>query len=283
MKSLCILIPYYKKEDSILPVLQAINDYSPNPCKVLLLIDGCSTPKLPNFNNLLLDIIHNKTNQGLSFSRNKLIEECSEDFIVFLDADAVIYPDFFVHLDQSMNCSKIIAGQEISSPNQDLINRFRSIFWKQSHGDNPIENCPFFMGICFAGQRSKFTKNDGFNLSFNNFGEDIEFSLRYKKNEPIFYNPNLKVHHLRNDSVKSMIQMINNHNKFFIKAHFFHKIKLENYIRHSFYWILICIYSSIFTHKSISLAFISLLYTGYSAINRSYHFLKYKIIYYDKH
>lgn len=283
MKSLCILIPYYNKEDSIAEVLQALNEYSPKPCKVLLLIDGCNEPSLPTYNKLILSIINNQTNQGLSYSRNKLLNHCQEEYIVFLDADAVIYPDFFSKLYPSLENHEVIAGQEFSSPNHGVTNRFRSIFWKQTHGEHSIEDCPFLMGICFAGKRTEFLNENGFNLSFNNFGEDVEFSLRYLKKSKIFYNSELKVHHLRNDSLKSMIQMINNHNKFFIKAHFFHKIKLTGYIKQSFKWILICAYSSLFRHKSLSLAIVSLFYNLFSAINRSYHLLKFKDFDYDKY
>ncbi|MCO4781273.1 MAG: glycosyltransferase [Candidatus Cloacimonetes bacterium] len=283
MTSFCVLIPYFNKEDSIKEVLQALNDYCPSLCKVLLLIDGCLAPNLPTYNNLDLTLISNETNQGLSFSRNKLLETCTDDNILFLDADAVIYPDFFEALNKSWNQAKVIAGQEFSSPNQGLSNAFRSIFWKQTHGNQNIIDCPFLMGICFAGQRKEFLKYGEFSLNWTNYGEDVEFSLRYKKHSPIFYNSGLKVHHLRNDSVKSMMQMINNHNKFFIKAHLFHKIKIPNYFTYSFYWILVSVYSSLFTHKSPSLAFASFIYNGFSALNRCYHFINYRFFNYDKH
>ncbi|MCJ8345493.1 glycosyltransferase [bacterium] len=252
-------------------MLLAIDQQAQAGQQVNLLCDGCTSPKLPSFLKLKLNILHNPTNQGLSFSRNKLLSSTDHEYILFLDADAVILPNFFTELDQSWVKGDVLAGQEFSSPQKGLSNHFRSIFWRQTHGPQDIQNCPFFMGICFAGKRQRFLDLQGFNESFGNFGEDVEFSLRYKKIAPIYYNSSLKVHHLRDDKLNSMLQMINNHNKSFIKAHLFHRIELPNFINFSFLWIFISFFSAIFSHKSPKLALSCLFYNCFSAINRTYY------------
>ncbi|PCJ17884.1 MAG: hypothetical protein COB02_12515 [Candidatus Cloacimonadota bacterium] len=283
MKNISILIPYFKKEDSISEVLLSIDKHSNTFHEVILLCDGCKSPKLPSFKIIKPKIVYNIKNKGLSYSRNKLLQKASNNYILFLDADAVIYPDFFKVLDEALNKEDIIAGQEFSSPSNGFTNQFRSLFWKQSHGQNNLSNAPFLMGICFAGKKKSFLKIGGFNQSFGNFGEDIEFSLRYKKNEKIYYSYELKVHHLRNDNITSMLKMINNHNKHFIKAHFFHKIEPQSYLSFSFLWIFISAFSSFLKHKSLKLSLACLFFNGFSAINRCYYCITYPSSYYDKY
>ena len=257
IKNCSVLIPYYCKPESISNVLTAIVDFKEelNPwklCEILVLLDGSPLPEqeLPPITRC----ITLEKNQGLSNARNVLLKECKGDFIIFLDADAVLMKGSFASIVQHWDGKSLIAGAEYRSPETGLVNKFRRYFWIQTQGYQRTPEAPYFFGIAFAASREILRKVGEFDRKMGNYGEDIEYSLRLKNmGHNIQYEPDFKVFHLRQDSLLSLTKLIYNHSKSQILAHQMHQCSIIEIVWNSFIWVFVASGSALKTHKSVPL------------------------------
>ena len=91
-----VLMPAYNTAsyigDAIESILaQTFPDYE------LLICDDASTDNtleiISSFNDRRIRVLKNKTNQGIPFSRNRLVEAAQGQYLAWLDADDTAYPD----------------------------------------------------------------------------------------------------------------------------------------------------------------------------------------------
>ena len=259
-----VLIPYYCKPESISNVLNAAirfrEELKPwTLCEILILVDGP-----PHINDDLPSIVRCialEKNRGLANARNVLINEAKGNFMIFLDADAVIKEGSYASIVQHWDGKSLIAGAEYLSPDTNLADKFRRYFWVQTQGVRRMPEAPYFFGLAFAGSKKIFNEIGKFDTKMGNFGEDIEYSLRLRKmGFNIQYEPDFKVFHQRNDSLRSLFKMIYNHSKSQILAHQRHQCSIIGVVWNSFTWIFVSSGSALKTHKSVRLfclAFVS--------------------------
>lgn len=90
-----VVIPVYNGEKFIADAISSVLSQTFSASEIIV-INDCSTDNtldvLATFNNKI-KIITNKKNSGASFSRNQGIRAASYDFIAFLDADDIWYPN----------------------------------------------------------------------------------------------------------------------------------------------------------------------------------------------
>ena len=257
IKNCSVLIPYYRKPESINHVLTAVVNFQKelNPwrlCEILILLDGSPLPKLKL--PTMTRCITLENNKGLANARNILIKESKGEFIIFLDADAILQPGSLASLVRYWDGKSLIAGTEYRSPETNLVNKFRRFFWVQTQGYERLTQAPYFFGLAFAAPQEIFSKVGEFNLKMDNYGEDLEYSLRLKKmGSNIQYEPKFKVFHHREDSLISLIKLIYNHSKSQILAHQMHQCSIIEVVWRSFTWIFIASGSALKTHKSVPL------------------------------
>lgn len=99
---LSVIIPVYKKEDTLYSCLSSVVNQNYNEYEIVLIDDGspdrcgdiCEEFQ-KKYNNI--KVIHKK-NEGVSIARNVGIEKACGDFICFVDADDTIKPDFLSEL-----------------------------------------------------------------------------------------------------------------------------------------------------------------------------------------
>lgn len=99
-KKISIIIPIYNVEEYLKECLDSVinQDYSQEQLEIIL-IDDASTDNSKKiaieyknkYKNIVL--LENKTNQGLSISRNIALAKSSGKYIVFLDSDDKLYPN----------------------------------------------------------------------------------------------------------------------------------------------------------------------------------------------
>lgn len=260
-QSCSVLIPYYDKEESISFVLDAViqqmHELTPWVLvEILVLVDGCTFPGIPLPN--IVKCIKNTHNQGLVKARNLLIREAKGNFLIFLDADAVIQKDSFAAVVQQWDGKSLLAGREESSLELSIIDRFRRHFWLQTQGNQAIYDATYFFGLIFAAPKTIFDQLGLFDEKMHNYGEDIEYSLRLKKaGYTIQYEPHFKVLHHRNDSLNSILHMIYNHSKNQILAHIYHECSIMYILVQSLKWIFVATGSALKTHRSPALAILT--------------------------
>lgn len=269
-QSCSVLIPYYNKEESIGPVLEAVieqqHELTPwTLVEILILIDGCLFPDIP-----LPDIvrcIRNSSNHGLVRARNQLIQESRGDFLIFLDADAIIQRGSFITAVQQWDGQSLLAGREESSLELSIFDRFRKHFWLQTQGDKTIYKANYFFGLIFAAPKTIFDELGLFEEKMHNYGEDIEYSLRLKKaGYNIQYEPQFRVFHHRSDSLNSLGIMIFNHSKYQILAHIYHQCSIISMLMQSLKWIFIATGSALRSHGAPRLAILTFALCGWSFV-----------------
>ncbi|WP_424684906.1 glycosyltransferase family 2 protein [Enterococcus sp.] len=99
MKNISIIVPFFNAESYIKHCLDALITQTDNHFEIILIDDG-STDKTAeiitnNYLNLYSTIIYEyQENAGVSSARNRGIELATSEYIIFVDADDVLEPDF---------------------------------------------------------------------------------------------------------------------------------------------------------------------------------------------
>jgi len=125
-----IVIPIYNKAHTIVDTLQTVLNQSFTDFEVLLIDDGSTDDSLKVIKELLLDKrfrIISQTNQGVSASRNRGVEESKYELIAFLDADDQWFPDYLKKMVETIhnfpdcvmyNCAGIVRNADGSKSNR---------------------------------------------------------------------------------------------------------------------------------------------------------------------
>lgn len=90
-----IIVPLYNKEFCIRDTIESILSQSYTNYELIIINDGstdCSLHIVSDISDNRIRII-NKSNEGVSATRNRGIKEAKGDYILFLDADDYLYPD----------------------------------------------------------------------------------------------------------------------------------------------------------------------------------------------
>lgn len=99
--NLRVVVSLYNRMDVFPKVLESLlNQTLPSDRYAIFVVDDCSSDGAEaflhsineKFNNF--EFIRNDTNKGLSTARNLGLMSCSEDIVLFLDADMVVEANF---------------------------------------------------------------------------------------------------------------------------------------------------------------------------------------------
>ena len=201
-----LIITTYNRPDALLLVLKSVEIQSVSPLEVIIADDGSDQKTMELITNYSvqssLTIIHSFQNDKgfrASKSRNKAIARSNGDYIILIDGDMILHPEFIRDhaINSELGCfvqggrvllshsktSKMIENQKINlsfmdfglknrknSIHSSLLSRYLSIKKNYLKGIKTC-NLAFFKKDCIA--------INGFNNDFEGWGrEDSEFSLR---------------------------------------------------------------------------------------------------------
>lgn len=138
MKKLSLIIPVYNAEHYIESLLNALRRQIDNRVEVIIMNDGSSDNSeliiKKNFNEELVSGVFkllSQKNQGVSSARNKAIAFAKGEYIGFLDADDLIYPNYIQEI------MDVISTQSV-----DII-EFGCQNFKQELGDIKSNSCTY--------------------------------------------------------------------------------------------------------------------------------------------
>lgn len=106
-KLVSIIVPVYKKKDTIQRCINSICKQSYNNIEIILIDDGCPDgcgevcDKLAENDDRI--VVYHQKNQGVSVARNNGVSYSKGEYISFVDADDVLENDFIIKL---LNCFK---------------------------------------------------------------------------------------------------------------------------------------------------------------------------------
>ena len=109
-KKISVIVAVYNTEKYLKRCLESLIHQSYQNLEIIVVEDGSkddSKPVLENYkNNPKIKIIYNKKNSGLSYSRNRGLENATGDYIGYLDSDDYVDADYYEKLMQSINENK---------------------------------------------------------------------------------------------------------------------------------------------------------------------------------
>ena len=209
-----VYVPAYNAEKTIETCINSILNQTIKP-NTILIIDDCSTDKTTEILNIFgtkIQIIHNKTNLGLSRSMNIAKDYLKTRYIAKIDADVELASNWIEILLKKIEQEKatLIGGKMYEKFTKSPFNHWRSLRLKQNWGEEDISDPKFIFGCNNILDTEKIQKNSRYRDDLEYFktnGEDIEFSNYLKKtNNKLFYCSNAICFHLQDDNGFSLAQ-----------------------------------------------------------------------------
>lgn len=102
MIPISVVIPLYNKEHEIVETLQSVLNQTYSDFEIIIVNDGSTDNSISKVNTIKDPRIKifSKNNEGVSIARNFGVEKASFDYIAFLDADDLWYPNHLETLQQ---------------------------------------------------------------------------------------------------------------------------------------------------------------------------------------
>ena len=152
----------------------------------------------------------NSKNLGPAFGRNKLAEQATSSWLIFMDSDVRYSPGVLEILWSRLKANSVLAGVRVlpSSPRPNSVEVFfeRHVFVPRNFGFGP-----FFPSAFWAVRRDVFNQVEGFNEFFPDAaGEDWEFLLRFfqrikRQDYDVSWHADLSVVHRHPSTIMALI------------------------------------------------------------------------------
>ena len=216
-----IIIPVYNRPDEVDELLQSLTEQSFKDMEVIIVEDGSSQPcenVVHRYASKLPLRYYTKENSGPGQTRNFGAEHSQGEFLIFLDSDCVLPPDFLKEVDAELSREECDAwggpdkAHDSFTPVQKAISYSMTSFITtggirggKKQMDKKFYPRSFNMGI----RRSLYRQLGGF--SSMRFGEDIDLSLRiYKSEAGCRLFPEAWVWHKRRTDFKKFFKQVHN-------------------------------------------------------------------------
>ena len=205
-----IIIPLYNKEKFILNTLESVFNQSFSDFEILV-VNDCSTDKsleiIRNLNNSKIKIIEHEINKGLSASRNSGIIDANADYLVFLDADDLLKPNYLEKIkfliDNFPQAGLFATNyEEVYHKNHAVKPHLGLSEFKK---DGIIEDFfltnlqqPIYCQSSICVRKIVFEKIGLYNEKIN-YSEDVDFNIRANYNFNLAYSPEKLVQYIMFD------------------------------------------------------------------------------------
>lgn len=138
---LSIIIPVFNNAETIERTIHSLFGHSANYIEVIFIDDGSTDEsiqiikKLFESNSMNYAIYH-QTNSGVSSARNNGLRNANSDFILFLDADDSLHPDFSFSIDSGISFNNdLFIYQYESKKNNFVVSKGYGVNKKEGHFD----------------------------------------------------------------------------------------------------------------------------------------------------
>jgi glycosyltransferase involved in cell wall biosynthesis len=190
-----VVIPTYNEERYILKCLQSVQDQRYDRAQFeIILADAESTDRTQGVARLLCDKIVSTKRRGIAVGRNLGAAQATGEYLVFVDADAVLEQDFLIQLDSSFRDQSAVAVSGIAKPSDGKL--FQRFVYTSTYilvRAFNIAGLPLFPGICVAYRKREFAEYHGFREDFG-IVEDLDLSRRIMKLGKCLVNANAVAH-----------------------------------------------------------------------------------------
>lgn len=191
-----VIMPFYNNEKTIREALLSIMNQSYKNIEIILIDDGSEDGSFNNIKDLLIDknikLIRDKTNKGLIYRLNQMIELTDAEFIARMDADDICHPKRIeIQINTLLN-----NDYDIVSTSAGIIDIHSKIKGIRDFDGQPTKvDFLKYGGLIHASilLKSKILKENKYNKEFYR-AEDREFFLKiinkykiYRINLPLYF------------------------------------------------------------------------------------------------
>lgn len=176
-----IVVPVLNGETTVGDCLNSLTrmDFPPQEREILVVFQPSTDRTLEIVRRYPVRIVVEER-RGVSYARNKGIEESRGKFIAFLDADCSASVGWLRELVKGLSEGSAAAGEAVSFPPRTPVERYVAIrkpLWREStrHG----RTRPWFLFGTAAVRREVFDQVGLFDTSFRQGAEDIDFCWRF--------------------------------------------------------------------------------------------------------
>ena len=216
-----IIVPVYNRPDEVDELLQSLTEQTLKDMEVIIVEDGSSQPCeniVHRYAGKLQLRYYTKENSGPGQTRNFGEEHSQGEYLIFLDSDCVLPPDFLKVVDEELKRKDCDAWGGPDRAHASFTNVQKAISYSMTsflttggirggkkQMDRKFYPRSFNMGI----RRSLYRQLGGF--SSMRFGEDIDLSLRiYKSGASCRLFPEAWVWHKRRTDFKKFFKQVHN-------------------------------------------------------------------------
>lgn len=216
-----IIVPVYNRPDEVDELLQSLAEQTLKDMEVIIVEDGSSQPCeniVHRYAGMLQLRYYRKENSGPGQTRNFGAEHSQGEYLIFLDSDCVLPPDFLKEVDKELKRKDCDAWGGPDRAHESFTNVQKAISYSMTsflttggirggkkQMDGKFYPRSFNMGI----RRSLYRQLSGF--SSMRFGEDIDLSLRiYKSGASCRLFPEAWVWHKRRTDFKKFFKQVHN-------------------------------------------------------------------------
>ena len=215
-----VIIPVFNRPDEVDELLQSLCEQQFRDFEVLVVEDGSSLPcaeVVAKYSQMLNIHYYNKPNSGPGQTRNYGAERSQGEYLIILDSDCILPPDYFNAIEEELSrkSAEAFGGPDRAhhsfSNIQKAINYSMTSFFTTGGirgGKKKMDKFyprSFNMGV----KREVYLQLGGF--SKMRFGEDIDFSIRiFKAGCSCRLFPNAWVYHKRRTDLKKFFKQVHN-------------------------------------------------------------------------
>lgn len=155
-------------------------------------------------------LVKHSENKGLAAARNTAMRVARNELVASVDADVVADPRWIATLLPHLDDPKVAGagGFLVEGVQNTLADRWRRARMAQEWGPNFIRNPRFLYGCNNVFRKSAVLEAGGYNESFRTNGEDPDLGGRLRaRGWDLIYDPSARATHLRQDNVKSILDM----------------------------------------------------------------------------
>lgn len=216
-----IIVPVYNRPDEVDELLESLTEQTFKDMEVVIVEDGSTKPcesVVHKYAGKLQLRYYTKENSGPGPTRNFAAERSQGEFLIFLDSDCVLPPDFLKEVEAELNRQECDAwggpdrAHESFTPVQKAISYSMTSFITtggirggKKQMDKKFYPRSFNLGI----RRSLYRQLGGF--SSMRFGEDIDLSIRiYESGASCRLFPEAWVWHKRRTDFRKFFKQVHN-------------------------------------------------------------------------
>lgn len=209
--SISLIIPVYQADDNLKKCVKRVEQCSPPPGEIILVVDGDTGQVLPNIESVEVKIIRLPETGGPGKARNAGAKEASGDILLFIDADVIVPIDicnrFTTAFTSELKPDAVFGSYDDTPPETDTISQYKNLLHHFTHQHSRSDAFTFWTG-CGAILKNRFNELGGFSIDYLQPSiEDIELGYRLKATDgTILLDKTIQVTHLKKWSLGNLVR-----------------------------------------------------------------------------